>query len=88
VVASAVGGIPEIIRNGVDGLLVPPAEADAMAAAIIQLARDSAVRDRLAASGRARVEDRFSAAASVRQVEAIYEEELVRAGVLAAPSYG
>jgi glycosyltransferase involved in cell wall biosynthesis len=80
VVASAVGGIPETIRDGVDGLLVPPADPDALAAAVIRLARDARLRDRLAASGRRRVEDRFSVAASARRVEAIYEEELVRAG--------
>jgi len=93
VVASAVGGIPETIRDGVDGLLVPPADPDALATAMVRLARDPRLRDRLAASGRRRVVDRFSLAASVRQVEAIYEEELVRAGVLASasvasPSYG
>jgi glycosyltransferase involved in cell wall biosynthesis len=85
VVASAVGGIPETIRDGVDGLLVPPADPDALAASVIRFARDAKLRDRLAASGRRRVEDRFSVAASVRQVEAIYEEELVRAGRLRRP---
>jgi glycosyltransferase involved in cell wall biosynthesis len=83
VVASAVGGIPETIRDGVDGLLVQPADPPALATAIIRLARDARLQDRLATSGRRRVEDRFSVAASVRQVEAIYEEELIRAGVLA-----
>ena len=86
VVASAVGGIPETIRDGVDGLLVPPADMGALAAAIIRLARDARLRDRLAASGRRRVQEQFSVTASVRQVEAIYAEELVRAGVLASAS--
>jgi glycosyltransferase involved in cell wall biosynthesis len=86
VVASAVGGIPETIRDGIDGLLVPPADPVTLAAAVIRLARDAPLRDRLAASGRRRVEYRFSVAASVSQVEAIYEEELVRAGVLAVPA--
>jgi glycosyltransferase involved in cell wall biosynthesis len=86
VVASAVGGIPETVRDGVDGLLVAPADPDALASAVIRLARHTSLRDRLAASGRRRVEDRFSAAASVRRIEAIYEEELARAGVLAPSS--
>ena len=64
-----------------DGLLVPPAQPDALAAAAIRLARDPHLWDRIAASGRRRVEDRFSVATSVRQMEAIYEEELIRAGV-------
>ena len=78
VVASAVGGIPETIRDGIDGLLVPPADPAALAAAIIRLTLDPHLRDRIAASGRRRVEDRFSAAESVRQVEAIYSAELSR----------
>ena len=86
VVATAVGGIPETIRDGMDGLLVPPADPSALTAALIRLACDPGLRDRLAASGRRRVEDRFSVTASVRQVEVIYEEELVRAGVLASSS--
>jgi glycosyltransferase involved in cell wall biosynthesis len=80
VVASAVGGIPETIRDRKDGLLVPPADPDALATAIIRLARDAKLRDRLAASGRRRVEHRFSVAASVRRIGAIYEKELIRAG--------
>ncbi|MGH2462508.1 MAG: glycosyltransferase family 4 protein, partial [Candidatus Limnocylindria bacterium] len=80
VVASSVGGIPETIRDGIDGLLVPPSDPDALASAVIRLARDARLRDRLAASGRRRVEHRFSVTASVRQVEVIYEVELSRAG--------
>jgi glycosyltransferase involved in cell wall biosynthesis len=88
VVASAVGGILETISDGVDGLLVPPADPQALAAAVVRLAADRRLRDRLAASGRRRVEERFSVAASVRQVEAIYEEELIRAGILATVTEG
>jgi len=86
VVTSAVGGIPETIRDVVDGLLVPPADPVALAAAVIRLARDAPLRDRLAASGRRRVEERFGVSASVRRVEAIYAKELARAGVLSVPA--
>ena len=72
-------------------VLVEPAKEEtmlkaALAAAIVRLARDASLRDRLAASGRRRVEDRFSAATSVRRIGAIYEEELIQAGVLASIS--
>jgi glycosyltransferase involved in cell wall biosynthesis len=84
VVASAVGGIPEVVTDGVDGLLVPPASPDALADALISLAGSAALRERLGAAGYETVRDRFSIEAQVRQVEAVYDEELERAGVLAA----
>ena len=82
VVASAVGGIPEVLTNGLDGLLVPPADPRALAEACIRLACSPELRTRMGEAGRAAVEARFSLDAMVRQVEAIYDEELVRAGAL------
>ncbi len=61
VVASAVGGIPEVVETGTTGLLVPPRDASALASAIVRLLRDPALTDRLAEAGRASVERRFSA---------------------------
>jgi glycosyltransferase involved in cell wall biosynthesis len=55
-VATAVGGVPENVEDGVNGLLVPPTDADALAAA---LRRALAERDRLATSAATSVE-RFS----------------------------
>ncbi len=81
VVASAVGGIPEVITDGVDGLLVPTATPAAIAEALIRLARSPELRATLGAAGRRTVEARFSIDAMVRQVESVYEEELARAGV-------
>jgi glycosyltransferase involved in cell wall biosynthesis len=82
VVASAVGGIPEVLTNGLDGLLVPPADPAALAEACIRLACSPELRARMGEAGRATVEARFSLDAMVRQIEAIYDEELVRAGAL------
>jgi glycosyltransferase involved in cell wall biosynthesis len=82
VVASAVGGIPEVLTNGLDGLLVSPADPRALAEACIRLACSPELRTRMGEAGRATVETRFSLDAMVRQVEAIYDEELVRAGAL------
>ncbi len=78
-VASRVGGIPETIRDGVDGLLVPPATPAALAETIVRLAHDPGLRVRLAAKGRLRVEDRFSLDGSVQRIEALYLEELAKA---------
>lgn len=81
VVASAVGGVPEVLTDGRDGLLVPPGDPAALAEACIRLACSPELRARLGEAGRATVEARFSLDASVRRIEAVYDEELQRAGI-------
>lgn len=53
VVASAVGGLPDVVTDGENGLLVPPGDPGALAAALTRVARDPALRRRLAAGARA-----------------------------------
>ncbi len=48
VIATAVGGVPEVVRDGENGLLVPPGDAEALAAAIGRFFGDEALRRRLA----------------------------------------
>lgn len=84
VVASAVGGIPEVVTDGLDGLLVPPGDSAALADAIVRLATSSDLRRRLGEAGYATVAERFSIDAQVRRIEELYDEELARAGALAA----
>ncbi len=74
VVASNVGGIPEMITDGVTGLLVPPHDADALAAAIVRLLRDHPYADTLGRAGHDMVHDRFCIQLMVNAVEAIYDE--------------
>jgi glycosyltransferase involved in cell wall biosynthesis len=88
VVASAVGGIPEVVAGGVSGLLVPPADPPALAAAIARLATSPALRARMGDAGYRIVAERFSMEAHVRRIEAIYDEELARAGALATSGSG
>jgi 2-deoxystreptamine N-acetyl-D-glucosaminyltransferase/2-deoxystreptamine glucosyltransferase len=57
VVASAVGGIPEVVRDGRTGLLVPPGDVDALAAALDRLAADPGLRGRLAEGARVHARD-------------------------------
>jgi len=86
VVASAVGGIPEVLTDGVDGFLVPPGDALALAEALGQLSKSPSLRERIGEAGYQTVVERFSIDAMVRQVQEVYDEELARAGVLAASS--
>ena len=88
VVASAVGGIPEMITDGVDGLLVPPADAGALAHAIGRLLDDANLRDRIGEAGYRTVAERYSIDAQVKRIESVYDEELARAGVLAGGRQG
>jgi glycosyltransferase involved in cell wall biosynthesis len=59
VIASHVGGIPELIEDGVSGLLVPPGDSGALATAIRRLLDDAELRGRLGGAARARVQERF-----------------------------
>jgi len=73
VVATAVGGNPELVQDGVTGFLVPPGDAAGMAARIRELLADPALRDRMGAAGRARVEAEHSMAGMVRAYTELYE---------------
>jgi glycosyltransferase involved in cell wall biosynthesis len=59
VVSTREGAIPEMIEDGVSGLLVPPKDADALAAAIVKLLSDAPLRDRLGEEARKRYEQKF-----------------------------
>lgn len=60
VVASRVGGIPDVIEDGRDGLLVPPGAPEALAAACLRVLADPALAAALGAAGRAKVLDRYT----------------------------
>ncbi len=74
VVASATGGIPEIVTDGVDGLLVPPGDAQGLAAAILRLGNHRTLMREMGQMARARIEAEFSAERWVERLEAIYHE--------------
>jgi glycosyltransferase involved in cell wall biosynthesis len=76
VVASAVGGIPEMIEDGRTGLLVPPRDAAALSESIVRLLTDHPYADTLARAGRDLVHDRFCVELMVRAVESIYDESI------------
>jgi glycosyltransferase involved in cell wall biosynthesis len=74
VVASAVGGIPEMIEDGRSGLLVPPHDRDALARAVTLLLLDHPYADTLGRAGRELVHERFCVELMVRAIESIYDE--------------
>jgi len=71
-IASRVGGIPDIIEDGVSGLLVPPADPQALANAIERVAGDPALAKRLADAGRARLRTHFSWDVITKKWDAVY----------------
>jgi glycosyltransferase involved in cell wall biosynthesis len=73
VIATAVGGTDEVVVDGATGLLVPPRDAAALAAAVRRLRADPALARQLAQRARARVEAEFSSAAAARGVMQVYE---------------
>lgn len=75
VVASAVGGLRELVRDEVDGLLVPPGDVTALSNALARVLGDEALRMRLSAAAPERAAQ-FSTAAMARGTEAVYERAL------------
>ena len=76
VVSTRVDGIPEIVTDGVTGILVPPAESEALADAVLSLVADQALRRRMGDAGRERVERLFSLQAFTENVKAVYRRLL------------
>ncbi|RBY82907.1 glycosyl transferase family 1 [Geodermatophilus sp. TF02-6] len=72
VVASAVGGIPELVDDGRTGLLVPPGDADTLAGALTRLVRDPGAATRMGRAGWARVRARHDPAGHVAALLEVY----------------
>jgi glycosyltransferase involved in cell wall biosynthesis len=74
VVATDVTGIPELVEDGRTGLLVPPHQPEALAAAIRRVLSEPAWADALVRAGRGRVEREFDLEANVARLRALLEE--------------
>lgn len=72
-VVTPVGGIPEAVRDGVNGLLVLPGDSVALAAALRRLLSDSALRASLGQSARNTIEQRFSTTVALQRLTVIYD---------------
>jgi len=82
IVAARAGGLPEMLEDGVSGLLVPPDNPDALAQGIIRAALDERLRANLSLEGGRTVRERYSAEGMARATRDVY------AGLLARPGQG
>jgi glycosyltransferase involved in cell wall biosynthesis len=81
IVATTAGGMPEVVEDGATGLLVPPRDHQAMAAAIVTLLTSPDLRARMGAAGLARVRARFSVERMVQDTLEIYRRVAMHAHV-------
>ena len=81
VVATRVGGVPDVVRDGVDGFLVEPGELETAADRLAQLAADPELRVRFGESGRAHVFERYSVSRLVDDVDRLYRSLLAAKGL-------
>jgi len=78
VVATAAGGVPEVVRDGIDGLLSPPGDADALGRHLVAVLNDTDLRARLVANARARTAE-FSSERMVERTIEVYRDALYSA---------
>lgn len=84
VVSTKTGAIPEVVADGVTGILVPPNDPDHLAAAILQLIRNPARRREMGLAGFRRLKEQFSPEQMAREVAAVYEAAVERSVPAAA----
>ena len=78
VIATAVGGVPELVEDGVSGILIPNEDRDALVAAMQLLVQQPDLRAQMGQAARCRAVERFDIRQTVRAYEALYEEILQR----------
>ncbi len=78
VIATAVGGTPEVVAHRETGILVPPEQPLALAQAMAVLLADASLREKMGQAGRRRVETEFSIDTAVARTEALYRELLAK----------
>lgn len=74
IVVTTVGGIPEAIQDGVNGLLIPPRDSGALAAALNRVLTDPLLRHTLATNARKTIEERFSTDVVTEKLATLYNE--------------
>ncbi len=86
VVATAVGGVPDVVRDDETGLLIPPGEPTALTNALLRLASDPELRQKLGSRGREDVAQRFGSERLVADIAELYSGLLQRRRNESAPA--
>lgn len=81
VVASRVGGIPDLVDHGRNGFLVNPGDVDALAESIMKILRDKGLAKSMGKAGQEKIGEKFSADYMVRAMDRLYQEILFEKGV-------
>ena len=76
VVATEVGGVPELVEDGVTGFLVPPRDPDALAEALQKLIADPELRRRMGQAGRKKALKEFTLDRMLQETERVYKQVL------------
>jgi glycosyltransferase involved in cell wall biosynthesis len=85
VVASRVGGIPDLVEHGVNGYLVSPEDVKELEHAVFKLLNDPSLARRMGKEGRRKISNQFSAATMADSIDRVYRELLSRKGVSLDP---
>ena len=78
-VATGINGIPELIEDGVDGLLAAPSDVRGLAVALVRLMEDAGLREAIGKAGRVRVQRQYELAGSVERLHGIFMRRLEKA---------
>ena len=81
VVASRVGGIPDLVQHGTNGFLVAPGDVEELADALMKTLNDKGLAEKMGKAGRKMISERFSADHMVRSIEKLYCKLLTMKGI-------
>jgi glycosyltransferase involved in cell wall biosynthesis len=81
VVATRVGGVPDVVTDGADGFLVEPAAVEELAARLAELARDPGLRARMGAAGKERMRTRYAVGRLIDDIDRLYRDLLEQKGI-------
>jgi glycosyltransferase involved in cell wall biosynthesis len=74
IIASRVGGIPDLVDDGINGILIPPNDSRALAQNLIKLLNDESMRRKLGAAAKEKVSVRYDVNTMVEQISRVYAD--------------